>query len=164
MAPPRTLSLFVIASLAAPAGAQELATDWTVDEVVGQESARGWSLRRDGSQALWIRNRPDKEKDRMAGTLMVMDLPSGESRELSVGRGNISSPMFSPSGRYVSFVSSRDFPDGIKALPEKERGSQIWVMHMHGGMARPLTKVPFGVGDHRGSHQWIADLRMHRPR
>ena len=103
------------------------------------------------SARLWVKSVPDKEKDRTVSVLMITDLASGKHRKLTVGRSSISSARISPEGRRVSFLSSRSFPDGMKGLPKEKAGNQIWVLDLAGGEARPLTKVPFGVG----AYQWI---------
>ncbi|MHC5065376.1 MAG: hypothetical protein ACYTG5_15515 [Planctomycetota bacterium] len=44
---------------------------WTADDVIMQERSSGWQLSRDGSLALWLRQKPDKEKDGSVTTLML---------------------------------------------------------------------------------------------
>lgn len=122
-----------------------------------QERSSGWQLSRDGSKALWLRQKPDREKDGSVATLMLCDLGTGESRALTVGKVAISSPQFSPSGSMIAFLTARKFPDGMKGPEKDEAGSQIWLLDLRGGEARPLTSIAFGV---RG-YEWVVEEHIY---
>jgi dipeptidyl aminopeptidase/acylaminoacyl peptidase len=62
--------------------------------------------------------------------IRVTSTPEGES-----------SPRWSPDGRYLSFVSSR----------QEAKGGQIWLMHRAGGEAIKLTDIKGGVSDYAWS-------------
>lgn len=126
---------------------------WTVDDVVNQKSASGWSLSRDGRHAIFIERAPDEKKNGSISRLMWMDLPEGKVRRLDQGNTGVSSARISPSARYVAFLSGRGFPPGMKGLPKGEGGSQLWILDMQGGEARPVTRIPQGVS----SYQWVDD-------
>src|SRR3954453_8603910 len=53
-----------------------------------------------------------------------------------------STPRFSPDGRYLAFVSSRN---------DKHDNDQLWLLDRSGGEARPLTKVDGSVQDYAWS-------------
>ncbi len=122
---------------------------WTVDDVVDQEQATSWQLSDDGSHALWLRRRPDPEKDRQLATLMLTDLTDladgARHRELTVGRFPVSSPAFAPDGQRIAFLSSAEFPDGVDGPDDDDRGSQVWLLDLRGGAPRPLTRIDHGV-------------------
>ncbi len=126
---------------------------WTVDDVINQKSASGWSLSRDGRHAIFIERAPDKKKNGSVSRLMWMDLPEGKVRRLDQGNTGVSSARLSPSARYVAFLSGRDFPPGMKGPPKGEAGRQLWILDMRGGEARPVTRIPQGVS----SYQWVDD-------
>ncbi len=126
---------------------------WTVDDVIQQKSASGWALSRDGRHAIFIERAPDKKKNGSVSRLMWMDLPEGTVRRLDQGNTGVSSARLSPSARYVAFLSGRDFPSGMKGLPKGESGSQLWILDMRGGEAKPVTRIPHGVS----SYQWVDD-------
>ncbi|MHC5065375.1 MAG: prolyl oligopeptidase family serine peptidase [Planctomycetota bacterium] len=70
-----------------------------------------------------------------------------------MGKDAVSSPQFSPAGTRIAFLSRRKFPEGIKGPEKEELGSQIWLLDLRGGEARPLTKIPFGVN----SYEWVTE-------
>lgn len=148
---PMMTALTLLVLLMGSAASQQPKRPWTVDDVVGQEKTGDWTLSRDGRLALWVRSRPDEKKDVHLPTLMLTDVGTGEHRELTVGKHDISLPAISPEARFVSFLSKRPFPEGTKDLKKQLRGAQIWTLDLRGGQARPLTKVPFGVK----RYQWI---------
>lgn len=145
------LALLVVIQLGLPGAlaqdrdGREPLRSWTVDDVVNQERTSGWALSRDGTRALWIRQRPDKKKDKHLPTLMLTDLRSNQHRELTIGQDGISAPAFSPDGQQVAFLSDRSMPAGVKGPEKEEKGDQLWLLDLRGGEARPLTTLPFGV-------------------
>src|SRR6185503_13443896 len=62
-------------------------------------------------------------------------LATAQTRELTHGEASSSSPLFSPDGRSLAFVSSRDGVDNLYVLP------------LDAGEARPLTHLSTGVSD-----------------
>ena len=129
---------------------------WTVDDVIQQPRAGSWTLRDDGGAVLWVKRVADKKTDGVVATLMITELPDGQARPLTVGKNGVSSLAFVPDGHRVSFLSSRDFPDGTKGPKKDEKGAQIWTLDLRGGEARPLTSIPFGVSGYR----WIDDATV----
>jgi dipeptidyl aminopeptidase/acylaminoacyl peptidase len=75
-------------------------------------------------------------------TLWIVSLTTGETRQLSAGRGRDTSPEWSPDGRRIAFVSARD------GKP------QIYLIPVDGGEARALTSLEQGVG---GGPLWSPD-------
>ena len=66
----------------------------------------------------------------------LLDLETGDTRELTPGPGSHSSPAWSPDGRHLALVSDRS-----------EDGAQVWVMPMEGGEARQVTRGKGGAGN-----------------
>jgi dipeptidyl aminopeptidase/acylaminoacyl peptidase len=69
-------------------------------------------------------------------SLWRVDVETGESRRLTPRDGNASSPVFTPDGSAVIFVSSR----GAEGAP-----MQIHRLPLDGGEAEPITTLPQGV-------------------
>lgn len=82
-------------------------------------------------------------EENQSGTRIWMVARDGSvSLPMTSERGSASSPRFSPDGRYLSFLASRD--DG---------NAQVWVLDRRGGEAWQLTDVQQGVGD----YEWSPD-------
>ncbi|MBN9381467.1 MAG: S9 family peptidase [Chitinophagaceae bacterium] len=85
----------------------------TIDSIKDKRTSAIWMISTDGSQDL-----------RLTGS------PEGESR-----------PRWSPDGKYLSFLSSR----------QESKGSQVWLMDRRGGEGRRLTEIKGGVKDYAWS-------------
>ena len=142
------IPLTLLRGVCADESAAATGSRWSVDDVVYQERPRGWTLARDGAGALFVRHEADRESDRAIARLMLLDLQSGQSRPLTVGKDGLSSPDFSTDGKAVLFLSGRKPPDGEKAPPAGRSGPQLWRLDLGGGEPRPLTAVPHGVGSY----------------
>ena len=99
----------------------------------------------DGRFAVYLVTRPDLEENEMRRTLWLLDLESGEIRELTPGPGNHSDPAWSPDGAHLAFASTRD----------DEEGKQIWVLPLAGGEARRVTSGYGGANN----PLWAPDSR-----
>src|SRR6266550_2819576 len=67
--------------------------------------------------------------------IWLADVASGAVRQLTAGPGSDRQPRWSPDGRTVAFVSTR------------ENGAQLWVLPIAGGEARRVTSLADGVFD-----------------
>ena len=84
----------------------------------------------DGRFVAYTSTKHDHVENKVASTIRLLALESGEERVLTPGPGKHSSPVWSPCGAYLAFVSDRD---------EKE-GAQLWLLPFsEGGEARRLT-------------------------
>lgn len=75
-------------------------------------------------------------------TIWLLNLETGEHRQMTSGKAKDNNPQFSPDGKLIAFVSDR---------AEKP---QIYVMPVDGGEARQVTKMKQGVG---GTLSWSPD-------
>jgi dipeptidyl aminopeptidase/acylaminoacyl peptidase len=85
----------------------------TIDSLKDSRNSDVWMISWDGTQDIQLTNSPD-----------------GESHA-----------RWSPDGRYISFLSSR----------QEGKGSQIWLMDRRGGEAKRLTEIKGGVDDYAWS-------------
>lgn len=72
------------------------------------ESIGGPSIAPDGKQIVFTRTWVDKTKDRYRSNLWIIDIDSGRVRELTSGNFSDSSPVWSPDGKRIAFLSDRD--------------------------------------------------------
>ncbi|MHA6799419.1 S9 family peptidase [Bounagaea algeriensis] len=88
-----------------------------------------------GDSVAFALTRTDVEANTEHTDLVLVDVETGQQRQLThVDAGN-TQPMFSPDGREIAFLSTRS------GLP------QIFALPVDGGEARQVTTMPHGVGD-----------------
>jgi len=91
----------------------------TIDSIKDSRNSDIWMISYDGAQDIQLTNSPD-----------------GESRA-----------RWSPDGKYISFLSSRQ-PGDATAKPN---GSQVWLLDRRGGEGRRLTDRKGGINDYAWS-------------
>jgi dipeptidyl aminopeptidase/acylaminoacyl peptidase len=89
----------------------------------------------DGKTVVYSLAEVDAEKEVERVALWRLTLETGETRQMTVGLANDSAPAFSPDGKQLAFLSTRD---------EKP---QIYVIPIDGGEARQLTNMKQGAGN-----------------
>jgi dipeptidyl aminopeptidase/acylaminoacyl peptidase len=93
----------------------------TIDSLKDSRNSDIWMISWDGTQDIQLTSSPDAE----------------------------SHARWSPDGRYISFISSRQATETIK-------GSQIWLMDRRGGEGKRLTEIKGGVDD----YAWSPDSKQ----
>ncbi|MCO5947910.1 S9 family peptidase [Mucilaginibacter flavidus] len=88
----------------------------------------------------------DTAKDGRVSHLWMQSLTGTESIELTHGADPASNPRWSPDGRYLAFLSSR----------ESKNGSQVWLLDRRGGEAKKLTDIKGDLGD----YSWSPDSKQ----
>jgi dipeptidyl aminopeptidase/acylaminoacyl peptidase len=97
-----------------------------------------------GSLIVYALSEYDEENDADFSNLWLLNIESEETRQLTYGVHNNTSPAWSPDGKRVTFVSDRG---------EKP---QIFVLSLDGGESRQVTDLAQGVG---GTLAWSPDGR-----
>jgi dipeptidyl aminopeptidase/acylaminoacyl peptidase len=87
-----------------------------------------------GKQITYVVTHIDAEADKEFSTIWLMDVDTGETRQLTSGTALDTSPKWSPDGKQIAFMSTRN---------EKP---QLYVIPVDGGEALQLTKLKQGVG------------------
>jgi dipeptidyl aminopeptidase/acylaminoacyl peptidase len=86
----------------------------------------------DGQWVAYAVSTPDMEANRGISNIWAVRLAGGDAIQLTSG-GHDSSPVWSPDGRTLAFISSRD------------GNAQIYLLPMDGGEAREITHTSTGV-------------------
>jgi dipeptidyl aminopeptidase/acylaminoacyl peptidase len=94
-------------------------------------------LTADGKRAVLIVTRINMTDDSYERDLDLIDIATHARRTLTYKRTGLSDPAWSPSGDRLAFIANAGTGDDAK--------SQVFVMSMDGGDARPVTSAPEGV-------------------
>ncbi|NGP86801.1 S9 family peptidase [Fodinibius halophilus] len=138
------ITLFINASLA-----YGQSNDWTVADVINQERASGLQFSPDGNLLVWVKSKPNEEKDRSESDLYLTRLDvkdDGTYKTIQLTRGKESdySPLFSKDGETIYFLSSR------------EKGKKLWAMSVYGGEPYEIHTFETGISD----IQWLDDKKL----
>ena len=101
----------------------------------------------DGKRAVVVISKINWNEDRRDGELVLIDIATHAQRTLTYERKGLSDPTWSPDGTRIAFVANDG--DGDDAQ------SQVFVMPLDGGDARPVTKAKDGVDQ----YAWRPDGR-----
>jgi len=127
-----TIGVLVIFALASPAMGKD--AKLTMETFMEMESIRGPQISPDGTQIIFSRGFVDKMNDRSRSNLWIVDVAGQRIRELTHGDWSDSSPVWSPDGERIAFISDRDGT------------SQIHVMWLDTREVAQLTHLTEGAG------------------
>ena len=108
---------------------------WTVDDVLKQEFAGEFDVSPCGKWVVWVKTRPDFKENKRLADLVLTSLTDSIHVQLTKGKFSDRRPRWSPDGKSIAFISTR----------EKEKGQQIWLMNSRGGEPQALTDLEKGV-------------------
>ena len=94
------------------------------------------SIAPDARRVVAIERRPDYKENRILSHLVLIDVKTRAKRVLTPDRKSVQSPIWSPSGDRIAFMSA----GGEKKTP------QVWVLPVDGGEAERVTDEERGVG------------------
>ena len=119
--------------IASPLAAQKRAI--TFEDYIALKAVSDPQLSPDGKWVAYTVSTPSLEDNRNVSRVWVVEVATGKSRQLTGGPGSDRQPRWSPDGKTLAFVSTRD------------SGAQVWVLPIAGGDARKVSHVPDGVSD-----------------
>lgn len=112
------------------------------DDLFRLRFIQGAQLSPDGASAVYAVSHIANDGEEERVTLWLLALEDGAERQFTTGLARDFNPRFSPDGRQIAFISTRD---------EKP---QLYIIMADGGEARRLTYQPRGVG---GGPVWSPD-------
>jgi dipeptidyl aminopeptidase/acylaminoacyl peptidase len=116
-----------------PACAQRRAM--TIEDYLALPSVGDPQLSPDGKWVAYAVTRSSQKENRSATRIWLAEVAGGQGRQFTAGPGSDRQPRWSPDGRTLAFVSTR------------ENGAQLWLLPLAGGEARRVTSVADGVSD-----------------
>jgi len=125
--------LVLCAALAGPVTAQKRAM--TIDDYLALRAVGDPQLSPDGKWVAYTVTAASLPDNRGVSRVWLAEVTTGQARELTAGPGSDRQPRWSPDGRTLAFVSTR------------QNGAQLWILPIGGGEARRVTSLPDGVAD-----------------
>jgi dipeptidyl aminopeptidase/acylaminoacyl peptidase len=137
------LCLFLGAcALGFPTSLRAQARPLTVDDLRLEVGVSSPEISPDGASIVLVTSRPNYEENRFDRTLVLVDVATGEAKNLTPSRHDVSQPRWSPTGEVLAFLASGE-----------GTSSQIYVLPMSGGEARKVTETEQGVS----AFHWTSD-------
>jgi dipeptidyl aminopeptidase/acylaminoacyl peptidase len=134
----------VCCAFAGGAGAQETAKHAIAfDDLIKLQRVSEPQISPDGKWVAYTTAVPDLEANRNASNIWLVATSGGEAIQLTQS-GKDSSPLWSPDGKTIAFVSGRS------------GDSQVYLLSMEGGEPHPLTKLSTGAD----LAKWSPDGKM----
>jgi dipeptidyl aminopeptidase/acylaminoacyl peptidase len=128
-------SFFIVTLLAVqcPAKAQDAAKHAiTFDDMIRMHRVGEAQISPDGKWVAYTVSTPDMDANRGVSNIWIVPTNGGASLQLTQS-GHDSSPVWSPDGKTIAFLSARS------------GDSQVYLLSMDGGEAKPLTHISTGV-------------------
>jgi dipeptidyl aminopeptidase/acylaminoacyl peptidase len=107
----------------------------TFEDYIALKAVSDPQLSPDGKWVAYTVSTPSLQDNRNVARIWVVEVATGKSRQLTGGPGSDRQPRWSPDGKTLAFVSTRD------------SGAQVWVLPIGGGDARKVSHVADGVSD-----------------
>ena len=116
---------------------------WTPEDIINTEYVRSVSFSPDNQMVVWTKRKAVKDKDRFVSDIYLTRLNlmkdgAYKTVQLTNGKDNDYSPIFSKDGEYIYFLSSRD------------KGNKLWKLSIYGGEAKEVKTFKNGIS----SLQW----------
>ena len=114
----------------------------TTDDYFKIKSVGSPQISPDGKWVAYTVRETDLKKDKGETRLWMIPMTGGDAIPMTAKGSSASSPRWSPDGKYLSFLASRN-----------EGKTQVWTLDRRGGEAQQLTKIKQGVS----GYQWSPD-------
>jgi dipeptidyl aminopeptidase/acylaminoacyl peptidase len=142
----RRLILLIILLVLPLAAARAQKHAFTIEDLYRIKSISDVHLSPDGRTIVYAVATPNLARAKRSTQIWLMNADGRNARQITTGDKSSGSPVFSPDGRWIAFISDRD-------------GSpNIYVMSATGGEARRVTNISTGVADPVWSRdgRWLA--------
>ena len=107
----------------------------TFEDYLALKSVSDPQLSPDGKWVVYTVSTPSLQDNRNVARVWLAELATGQSRQLTAGPGSDRQPRWSPDGKTLAFISTR------------EGGPQVWLLAIAGGDAHKVSNLPDGASD-----------------
>jgi dipeptidyl aminopeptidase/acylaminoacyl peptidase len=108
---------------------------FTIDDLYKIRSISDIHISPDNKSVVYAVGTSDLARGKRTTHIWIMDINGQNPRQLTQGSKSSSSPLFSPDGKWISFISSSD------------AGQNLFIMPSTGGEAKMITNISTGVSD-----------------
>jgi dipeptidyl aminopeptidase/acylaminoacyl peptidase len=122
------LALVFAVAVTATASAQQRRAP-TLDDLLNLVQVSGAEISPDGKQVIYTKSELKKWSDNKRVTSIWISNADGTDHRQLLGSDKDRAPAWSPDGRYVAFLSTRDQPENARDAA----GAQLWLLRMVGG-------------------------------
>jgi dipeptidyl aminopeptidase/acylaminoacyl peptidase len=138
----RVAHLLVWTALLTTTGSAQSQRKLTLDDLNQLREVSAPELSPDGAWVAYTVTLPDTAKDQPNRDLWMTSWDGRRSVRLTTSPSAEGTPRWSPDGRYLAFLSSRD---------DSRDAAQVWLLDRSGGEAERVTNLPGGVSEYAWS-------------
>ncbi len=113
-----------------------------LDDLYRLREVSGPEISPEGEWVAYTVSTPDTSKDQADSDVWMTSWDGRRSVRLTTSKTSEHTPRWSPDGRYLAFLSSRD---------DAREVDQVWLLNRTGGEAEKITDLPGGVSDYAWS-------------
>jgi dipeptidyl aminopeptidase/acylaminoacyl peptidase len=142
----RKCLLLAIISLLVPFSAHAQKRAFTIEDLYRVKSISDVHVSPDGRSVIYAVTTSDLPRAKRVTHIWMTGIDGASPRQLTSSEKGENTPVFSPDGKWISYISSKD------------GGPQLYLLPTGGGEAKKLTSISTGVSDPVWSPdgQWIA--------
>jgi len=122
----------------------------SLDDLYRSDGPVGFTMLPDGSSGVYSRRWADRSSRAFRFSLWRVENEAANRRAMEEGEPDARSPLLSPDGKWIVFLSTRPFSDGKPATPSvppySDPATDLWLIPVAGGKAIPLAgrEKPYG--------------------
>ncbi len=110
----------------------------TFDDLMAIYRVSSPAVHPSGEHIAFVVSKHDHKENKVRSTVKLLDMRSLEVRDLTPGQHKDTSPVWSPDGKVLAFVSDREGGQHLWLLPFKEGGEARKVTSGEGGISNPV--------------------------
>ena len=145
MRPIRVFSVLVLTASAVAAGQGPAKRAIRVGDMYRLKNVGDPQVSPEGSWVAYTVSATDSAKDKSDTDIWMTSWDGSQTIQVTSSPDGESAPRFSPDGRYLSFLSSR----------QGGKGAQLWLLDRRGGEAKRVSELKTGIR----SYEWSPDSK-----